>query len=182
MNEDKNSDPVALYQENQSLTNFFIKKYFPRVQYGTFLYEELLAEARVGLWDAATKYNPEKSKFSTYAGMFIHGYLTKYYTRVYKKQLLYFDNSIDFSPENCDNASIGDLLISDNDTENSAIDNIIHEKIQTTVKSKYSILEMYYLQEMTQLEIAKVINRGQMTVSRKIKDELQQIEKELKLA
>ncbi len=107
----------------------------------------------------------------------------KYYTRVYKKQSIAFDNTLEFSPIECnDNASIGDLLVSNDDTEDSAINEVIHENIRKIVKDNYPMLEMYYLQGLTQAQISKAVSQSQNSVSKKIKNELKQIKTELKLA
>lgn len=173
--------PETLYQDNLKLAEFFVRKYFPNQKPGTFLYDELTGEARVALWRAAKSYKPELSKFTTYAGKCIYGYLLKYYSRVHKKQSIAFDNSLDFSPNDND-YSISDLLISDMDTESTAIRNIVKAEAKKSVKENYPILNLYFLQGLTQTEISKKIGKSQITISRTIKKELIKIRKELKMA
>ncbi len=181
-NKQFSTDPVQLFQDNLKLTSYFAQKYFPRVSKGTFLYEELVAEARMALWRAANTYEPERSKFTTYAGKCIYGYMLKYYSRVHKKQAVAFDNSLEFSPDEND-CCIGDLLlISDFNTEAAAISNITTTEVLKAVKEKYHILDMYFIQGLSQTAIATKLGRSQVQISRDIKKALNSVKYELKLA
>ena len=56
--------PEELYEENQSLVWFTLKKYFPSLKVD----EDVLQVCRIGLWQACAEYYPEKgAKFSTFA-------------------------------------------------------------------------------------------------------------------
>ena len=56
--------PEELYEENQSLVWFTLKKYFPSLKVD----EDILQVCRIGLWQACAEYYPEKgAKFSTFA-------------------------------------------------------------------------------------------------------------------
>ena len=48
--------PEELYEENQSLVWFTLKKYFPSLKVD----EDILQVCRIGLWQACAEYYPEK--------------------------------------------------------------------------------------------------------------------------
>lgn len=173
--------PETLYQNNLKLAEFFVKKYFPSIKPGSFLHEELTGEARIALWRAAISYNPERSKFTTYAGILIHGYIIKYYSRKYKKQAALFEFSLDFTPNDF-NSTVGEMIEDDFDTESLALKNIAEKAANSIVKEKYPYLDLYFLQGLTQSEISRMIGKSQNTVSKIIKIELIKIRRELKMA
>lgn len=56
--------PQELYEENQSLVWFALKKHFPSLKVD----EDIIQACNIGLWKACTEYSPEKgAKFSTFA-------------------------------------------------------------------------------------------------------------------
>lgn len=56
--------PQELYEENQSLVWFALKKHFPSLKVD----EDIIQACNIGLWKACTEYFPEKgAKFSTFA-------------------------------------------------------------------------------------------------------------------
>lgn len=56
--------PLELYEENQALVWFALKKYFPTLMVD----EDITQVCKIGLWQACTEFAPEKgTKFSTFA-------------------------------------------------------------------------------------------------------------------
>lgn len=56
--------PMELYEENQALVWFALKKYFPALPPD----EDVIQVCKIGLWQACTEFDPEKgTKFSTFA-------------------------------------------------------------------------------------------------------------------
>ena len=55
--------PLELYEENQALIWFVLKKYFPSLSKD----EDITQVCKIGLWQACVAFNSEKGKFSTFA-------------------------------------------------------------------------------------------------------------------
>jgi len=65
------SNEEALIEENLGLIQYVIRTKFNSSQ-DTNSYDELYSCGLVGLWKAASTYDPSKSKFSTYAHLIIY--------------------------------------------------------------------------------------------------------------
>lgn len=76
--------PEVLFQRNERLASFFAQRW--RHSFPSWLWEDVLAEARLGLWRACRGYDPNRGvAFSTYAKRCIDNQLREFY-RVYRRQ------------------------------------------------------------------------------------------------
>jgi RNA polymerase sigma factor (sigma-70 family) len=169
------TNAAELFQNNLPLTISMVKKYFPSVNLNTFLGEEMLAEARVGLWIAATKFNSEKgTKFSTLACTCIYNNILKYFSYTYPKQSKSYDISLNKLYEDSF-YSLQENLADSFDIEEYAINNIFAQGI----KEKYPTLNLHYIEDCTQKEIGERLGISQQAIFARIKKELASLKTEL---
>lgn len=60
----KTTEAARLFEENQKLAMYFLWEHYPAVATD----EDMQQEALLGLWKACLSYDPDKAKFSTWAG------------------------------------------------------------------------------------------------------------------
>lgn len=128
--------------------------------------EDAVQEGIMGLCVASTRYDCEKSRFSTFATSYIRGYILQYINKnriikpgrkygVYTSPDTVFCDEVDFTD---DNNYVDKLL-----TECS-----IQDKL-SRVDDSYKILYQMILEGMTQVKMAKVLNCTQSTIINRIK-------------
>lgn len=137
------NEAELLYRENVRLANFFAGRLVHRVapQYR----EDVFAEARLGLCRACTLFDPQKGRFSTFAGKCI---LNEIY------------NSIEAELNEGDGLVLGDVLGYEQDF--SAVE------VRDALKGADEVFRLY-VGGLTQDQIADRIKRSQCHVSRRIK-------------
>ena len=62
-------DKEKLFNENTKLVHYVINKSFQglKTYISGYDYEDIVQVGNIGLWKACLSYNPDKSKFTTYA-------------------------------------------------------------------------------------------------------------------
>ena len=121
------------------------------------------------------KYNPEKSKLSTFLIFCIDNFvkmeLRKNKTKLRTKK---YTLSLD-SPACSDNKDLDfSELIPDNQSANKLEETEFIEFLNKKI-AKYKVLRLYYFESLTQVEIAKVLKTSQPHVARLLKRELGQL-------
>jgi len=164
--------PEELFQKNIRLTYYFAKRWFPSVP--EHYYEDIIAEASVGLWKACTTFNPQKGvHFATYASTIIYNQIGMFFRK----------NKKEFG-----HASLQQLLPGEEDItledvigyEPNFDEDMDSQRIIKKVR-KFRITSLM-LQELTQTEIGNIIKCSQVHVSRLFKAEKKKLMKILQEA
>ncbi len=71
-------EQIKLIEENEKLVYSIINTYYPTLAKD----DDAKQIGLIGLWKATTLYNPERGKFTTYAGVAIRRHLTAYMTSI----------------------------------------------------------------------------------------------------
>ncbi|HEX2925034.1 MAG TPA: sigma-70 family RNA polymerase sigma factor [Ruminiclostridium sp.] len=150
-----------LFQDNIRLTTFCSHKWLENSP--EFLREEILAEARMGLWKACITYDVGKGyKFSTYAFRVITNEIGCFM----RKQKKYAGTiSLDATISEDENLSIMDMLGYEHDLEA----NLNYEHKSKTLE-KYEYLKLFS-DGNTQREISQLTGLSQSYISRLIRKE-----------
>ena len=86
-----------LARENYGLVYYFSKKYIKKHKLNKEQCNDLIQEGFIGLMFAARKYdenNYANAKFTTYSGMWIKGYMTKYIKQMYTNNHMLLNEEI----------------------------------------------------------------------------------------
>ena len=156
--------PEELFQNNIRLSTYFANRY----QDGILAYyrEEILGEARIGLWKAATRFNPDKGfAFTTFAVTCIKSEILHFISNFARKINREFSIDIQIF----DDLTIADTIPS-NDLD-------VFDKVSINCINKYPLLKQNYVQGYSQTEIAKSMGLSRGHVSKLIKAERQQFKR-----
>jgi RNA polymerase sigma factor (sigma-70 family) len=165
-------DPLKQYQENMAFAIHHAKMWLANTppQY----HEDLYAEARFALWQACTKYDPDKGfKFCTYADFVIRGVLHKFYYRFIVGEGI--DNEISLQTPIPSKYEGKELTLED--TLGYEVD--FEDEVILRELKKSKLLHMYYIQDMSQREMAKHLGCNQVFVSRHLKRETERLRNKL---
>lgn len=174
----KTHELAKMYQENIKLASYCGKQWlsaFPKEYH-----DDVFAEARVGLWKACKLFDPAKGvKFSTFAFGVIKNEILHYRRSVKKSIGKEFSINAVLKGENSDSSAktYEDVLGYEHDYDNS----ILYIQIRDAIQQNYKYLELYYIKNMTQQEIANIEKCSQIQVSRKLKKEREKLRQELGL-
>lgn len=144
----------------------------------TYEYDDLIQIANFGLWKAYKKYDITKGVlFITLAHVCISGQLSRHHrdngNRI-KEVSLY---EVFKKGSNGDNDTTREDITSDgiNFTDNVIENTYLEELLHTLEETERSILLDYYIKDITQIEIAKRLNRNQVYVNRSIAKSLNKL-------
>jgi RNA polymerase sigma factor, sigma-70 family len=166
--------PEELYGKNIKLATYFAKKWFQ--SFPEWLWEDVVAEARFGLWKACITFDSEKgTTFSTYAERVIANQLNMLY-RNFKRgnplNTLSLDAPIAIDEDGRNELTLADVL-------SVEVDYIEMVEASLTLERMPPLLRRVVNGE-TQYEIAEDLGISQAHVSRLIRKERAQLKKALK--
>ena len=150
MNEDK------LIEDNMKLVYYVVNKYYPSYMYD----EDVIQEGMLGLCQAAKTYDPEKTKFSTYACICIKNRL-KYYLRQQAKHYGVLSSSVEIKGEDGGVDSFIDFTVGDNDVETIGLDFKAFYSTLSENEKRIIDLSIYY----TGVEIGEMLGKTPTNVS-----------------
>ena len=161
---------LELYQSNIKLTTYTAKKWLN----GTpdIIHEDILAEARIALWKACKTFDNSKGfAFSTYAVRVISNQIGCFM----RQQKKYLNTaSLDSTIEDTKDITLLSALGYEPDFLNEINYSFLLKKLD-----KYPCLKLLLFGK-TQPQIAKLINRSQAQVSRRISKERKMLIEEIK--
>ena len=146
-----------LARENYGLVYYFSKNYIKKHKLNKEQCNDLIQEGFIGLMFAARKYdenNCANSKFTTYSGLWIKGYMTKYIKQMYANNHMLLNEEI-VKTYDQDNIIIS---IFDLDILDSLERDIITKKYIRRPRVITSILASQY--NKTSWDIAKINNKA----------------------
>ena len=137
-------------------------------------YEDIVQVGNIGLWKACLSYNPDKSKFTTYAIRIIYNEILM--TIRNSKRNLILNNSISLNSvvtndKDDSETELGDILISDNSANDISLAELrayICDKYKNSEK-KLNIINSYIFDNMTQVEIGRKYGYSQTHIHRILK-------------
>lgn len=142
----------ALFQKNQRLVYFTLRRYFPQL-----LGDKDAAQiALITLWKASENYKPHLARFSTYAVQAMRRSLSDYYRKekkYHEKTLFYDDNRENETLENYDNSFSAVLAVEDEDLNNVEYEIDLEEFLKTLTAEEKSVYQLL-LDGFSQTEIA----------------------------
>lgn len=165
---------IQVHQEFIKLINHIIATRYSGMPYEEI--QELISEGYVGLQKALNTFNPTKeTKFSTYAFICIDNEMKLYLRKLQRcyKATGYNTTSLEATILDTDIPFI-DTLESDEEFENDLIERMvcdsIFEDIENGLKeSEKELLEMFFIKNMAQKDIADIYGISQSGVSKKVK-------------
>ena len=155
--------------ENSRLVHYILHKHYPSVEYD----EDVIQSGMIGLWIALKNFDESKGfQFSTYATRIICNEIAKYF-RIYNKQHRIPTSSLDTpiaaSKQHGDNKlTISDMIVDPKDLSDHVVYSAYIENVIDTFscsKRDKDILRLYF-KGFNQIEIAKIVNLSQGSVSR----------------
>ena len=158
-NKNYNSPEIInkLSRENYKLVYYFSKNYIKKHKLNKEQCNDLIQEGFIGLMFAARKYdenNYANAKFSTYSGLWIKGYMTKYIKQMYTNNHMHLNEEITKTYDQ-DNIIISAI---DLDILDSLERDIITKKYIRKPRVITSILASEY--NKTSWDIAKINNKA----------------------
>ena len=169
-----------LFNDNINLIHFVITTKC-HINLSSSLYEDLYQQGCLGLWKACKTYNG-KNEFSTYATHCIFNeirMLNRLESRKIKKY-----NVVISSLENeiTNNIKFEDLICTDENSFVKELNNkiIIEEILNMDFIHKDLIID-YYLNDISQKELAKINHTTQTIINRKIQKGIKDLRKKLKV-
>lgn len=164
---------IKLFNDNMKLSYYVANKY----KNCGIDYDDLVQISMMGLWKACKTYNPELTKFSTYATMVITNEILLTLRKRKHKDLVY-PISLDYIYDDLGVAMV-DLIPDESDTQISLETRDTYVKIRELMNDlsdfERSCLDLYYLNDCTQKDIATYMNVSQAQVSRTINKALRKL-------
>ena len=155
--------PAQLFIENERLTTYQAKRWFPTTD--SEIHDDIMGEARIGLWKACMTYNPDKGyEFSTYACRVISNQINMFLRK--RKRIV---TAISFETDIGGGLTLGDTLGYEPDPA---------AEIDEIDIGKYKYLSMI-VDGMTQKVIAERVGLSQSYVSRLSKKEKAELLQEI---
>ena len=161
-----NTDENEIFENNIGLAYMVAHRYknYPEEK------EDIFQLAYEGLWKAVKKYDKDKSKFSTYAVRIMTNNINNYLRGKKKERKT---DSLDRGIEQCESGmlskiSLMDLQMCDGDFTEEVENKIILEETLKKLKldEKQELVFKYWVAGKRQIEIAKLVNISQPSVSR----------------
>jgi len=113
-----------LYEKHIALSVFFAKRFFHKIP--DCYREEIVAEARVGLWKACKAFNSDKgTTFSTFAGYVIANNVLKWLEQQNRHASWEREVSFQAPISNTDHLCLGDTLAYEDDYSRAWVDNVL---------------------------------------------------------
>lgn len=150
--------------------------------YSVTTYEDIDAVANLALFNTFNNYDIEKgANATTLCSHYIISDITKHISRIEKidnykpdkknffMNITSIDNIVGFN-DNGTKLSVGDFLLDNKNHFDNIHNNILLEKgFKELSKDDEELLKLYFYQNMTQVELAKMFNTTQVVISRRIK-------------
>lgn len=169
--EEINEELRELYEQNcGGLVNYVINKHLSTIKYFDTR-EDMYQSLMLKIWQNLHKYDSKRSKFSTFVVRCCEYYILLEIRKSKSKKR----NAVVISSdsETTKNINLSSLIADDYNIEEELIKKEQLDYIQANIgQLSYS----YYIDELTQKEIAKMHNRSQSYVARLIKKEITQLQ------
>lgn len=161
-------EQYKLINDNFRFACSIAKKRWTRYK-GIFEFDEFQESAYWGLVKAAKTYDPVKGEFIKYAGKAINRTIS----RDVQKMLSYKEDISLNKIYSNDAEKANELIDTIQDKEDDIGDFVKSEEIEHFLgvlsKSERELIEMHYIQRVTQTEIAEYLGVSQPTINKKIK-------------
>lgn len=165
---------LKVYENFKNLITYMINKKYPKMPYDEM--QELTSEGHVGLMKALKGFDPSKTtRFSTFAYICIDNEIKMYLRRNQKcfRATGFNEMSLDNTIKGT-NMYLDDLIGEDEAFVEHLMDSMVCDLVFAELerdlrKKDLELLEMFFLKNMTQKEIAEHLGISQSGVSKKIK-------------
>lgn len=166
------ASPEELFQKNIRLTTYFAKRWFK--SFPEQWHEDVISEARIGLWKACKTFNPDKGfQFSTYASKLINNEIGMFFRKNNKN---FGHDSLQRLLPDEEDITLEDVIGYEPDFDDDIACQIIMKEV-----GKFRVTSLV-LQDLSQIEISKIINVSQAHVSKLFKAEKKKLIKKLQEA
>lgn len=180
--------PNELFDKNQAFVTYIFKKYFS-AYCGNDMMEDILQEGKCGLWKACMSFDEKQGKFTTFAFMYVRGYMQRYILEhgnsIRIPRDIYYSTdgesneirnmlkgvvSLESIVYDSDDKELKDFIPGEYDTYDIDVENLIDSFIKTIHnKTHASVMEEYYYSvaagcKETQVELAEKFGISQSYV------------------
>lgn len=165
--EEINKELQTLYEENAGcLINYCINKHLSTIKYFDSR-EDMFQTLMLKVWQCLPRYDKSKAKFSTFVvticDNFIYLQIRKFKSKKRKAILVSSDSKI------IDGLTLGELIADDYDIEEELSKKYYTDYISSNIGQ---VAYAYYIDELNQNDISRILNTSQSCVSRLIKKDL----------
>lgn len=162
------NDGNELFQKNEGLMFYTIKKYFPFLTKD----EDAIQTARIALWRASEHYKPYYAEFSTYAVKSIRRNLARYCTkeRQYKKTVVFYSDERDDNSEFDESGRSFDFCLRIDDKELNEVEfNADCDTFYKQLTDEESQILRHLMSGYNQTEIAEVLKKDRRKIGVNVK-------------
>ena len=169
-----------LINDNFKFACSIAKKRWTRYK-GTFEFDEFQESAYWGLVKAANTYDPVKGEFIKYAGKAINRTISRDVQKMLSHREDISLNKIYYNDAEKSNELVDTIQDKEDDIGDFVKSEEIEHFLGVLSKSERELIEMHYIQRVTQTEIAEYLGVSQPTINKKIKKAIDKMKQATKV-